>query len=108
MDKCDMPDQVLLSAFDYCYCALTGLALLLEYHYMINPKENKFIFGIEGISDLKSIKRKASDNLKRTFQSNEFNVVDDGKKGTHSMRKFATTTARGNGCSKDDTDCCAR
>jgi hypothetical protein len=108
MDERDAPDQVLLGAFDHRYCVLIGLALWLEYHCMLNPEENEFIFGIGGLTDPKSIKRKASDHLKKTFQSHEFNVVDEGKKGTHSMRKFATTQARGNGCSKDDTDCRAR
>jgi hypothetical protein len=55
-----------------------------------------------------SIKAKASSLLLSIFEDNEFNVVDNGNKGTHSMRKFATNKARGNGCSKDDTDCRAR
>ena len=108
LDERDAPDQVLVGAFDHRYCALLGLGMWLEYHYMRNPEENEFIFGISGLSDPVSIKRKASTSLKKIFESDEFNVVDEGNKGTHSMRKFATTRARGSGCSKDDTDTRAR
>ena len=34
----------------------------------------------------------------------QFNTIDGGKTGTHSMRQFATTQAWEGGCSKDDTD----
>jgi hypothetical protein len=108
MEERDAPDQLLMGANDWRYCPLVGLGLWLEYHFMINPEQNDFYFGIQGLNDLKAIKKRAADCLRGIFRSGDFNVVDDGKTGTHSMRKFATTVARGSGCSKDDTDCRAR
>jgi hypothetical protein len=109
MEERDALDQVLMGANDWRYCPLVGLGLWLEYHFMNNPEENDFYFGIQGLGeDPAAIKKHAADCLRTIFQSGDFNVVDDGKTGRHSMRKFATTMARGSGCSKDDTDCHAR
>jgi len=108
MKERDAPDQVLIGAMDRRYRVLIGLSMWLEMHYMLNSENNEYIFGIDGRTNPISIKAKASSLLLSIFEDNEFNVVDNGNKGTHGMRKFATNKARGNGCSKDDTDCRAR
>ena len=104
----DAPMQLMVGSMDRRYDVLIGLALWLEYHFTHNPGENEFVFGIYGEEDPKTIKEHAYDALKSIFTDGEFNPVDDGKKGTHSMRKFGCDLARGNGCSKDDTDHRAR
>lgn len=104
----DAPNQVLVGAMDRRYCVLIGLAMWLEHHFTHYPEENEYVFGIYGEDDPDLIKEHAYSGLVSIFKDGEFNAVDDGKKGTHSMRKFGCDIARGNGCSKDDTDHRAR
>ena len=58
---------------------------------------NEYVFGIDGLSDYERNKNKASSQLHNIFNDDRFNVVDEGNKGSHSMRTFATTNARGSG-----------
>ena len=108
LDERDAPDQVLFGAMDHRYCALVGLGIWLEHHFTKNPENNEFLFGTKGINCPVAIKNKAASKLREIFKDETFNVVDDGNKGTHSMRKFAVTQARSSGCGKDDTDTRAR
>ena len=58
----------------------------------MHPKIDKhacFLFGIDGLNNPKSIKKKASDTMKSVLKDPNFHIVLDDKKGTHSMRKFA-------------------
>lgn len=105
MDERDAPDQILLGAMDRRYCVLLGLAVYLE-----TGEESPFLFGIDGIDNPIALKKKASDFVRdNVFKSDEFvPALSTGKLGTHSFRKFASTRARRNGASRDDTDSRAR
>lgn len=100
MEERDAPDRVLFGCMDSHFCPLIGIGLWLEYCFYCNGYNNQFYFGIEGLQDPKMIKAKAATQLQRTFKNEEFDVSDDDDKktGTHSIRKFTTTTARRNGC----------
>ena len=104
MEERDAPTQILFGAMDWRYCTLSNLAPWLEYHFTLNPEENDYFFGIQGNSDPTSIKTLAAYHLRDVLQDDEFSPFADGLMGTHSLRKFAVTVARRNGCSKDDTD----
>ena len=104
MEERDAPTQILFGAMDWRYCTLSNLAPWLEYHYTLNPEENDYFFGIQGNSDPTSIKTSAAYHLRDVLQDDEFSPFADGLMGTHSLRKFAVTVARRNGCSKDDMD----
>ena len=60
LDERDAPDQILFGAMDTRYCALCSLGLWLEYHFMKNPEDNEFLFGVLGLDDPKQIKGKAA------------------------------------------------
>ena len=100
----DAPLQLLVGSMDRRYCVLIGLGLWMEYHFMLHPEDNEFVFGVYGDADPILIKEHAYDALRLIFKDDEFNAVDDGKTGTHSMRKLACDMARNNGCDKDDVD----
>ena len=71
--------------------------------------ENKyFAFGIHGQKDPIIIKDKAAGFMKKVLNDDDFITIFEGKRGTHSIRKMATTRARRCGCSKDETDMRAR
>jgi hypothetical protein len=105
----DAPDQILLGASDPRYCVLLGLATWMEHSLEKNGK-GIFLFNYKGHICPIRIKEAADSKLKMVIHDPDFGVVEltIGKKGTHSIRKFATTFARRNGCSKDDVDLRAR
>jgi hypothetical protein len=76
------------------------MALWLEYHYEVNPGQNAFIFGYEGLDDPIRIKETIHWVLNEVLASTELSVDTVGLLGIHSTRKFAVTFAHGNGCSK--------
>jgi len=100
----DAPLQVLFGAMDARHCTLSHMAAWLEFHFEKNPEENEFLLGVEGSAGAKEIKRSASHQLKVILNGELFEAMEDGLTGTHSNRKFSVNIARGNGCSKDDTD----
>ena len=99
-DERDAPPQVIFGAMDTRFDFLSNDGLWLEYHYMVNPGENEFIFGYEGLDDPIQIKERLSRLLGDTLRDTDFNLDRPGLVGTHSIRKMAVTFARGNGCSK--------
>ena len=62
------------------------------------------MFGIYGDNDPVSIKGTYYQILKDALADEGFVPVDDGKKGTHSVRKCACDMGRGNGLTRDDLD----
>lgn len=98
----DAPTQLLIGAMDPRYCALSLIGVWLEYHFMVNPEENDFFFGVGGANDPNSIKRTMASILQRIMQDDDF--VGDGNIGSHSLRKLAVTIARRMGCSRDEVD----
>lgn len=101
-DERDAPDQILLGAMDQRYCVLLGLAVWLE----TDVDESPFLFGIDGIDDPEALKKKASDFVRdNVFRNDAFvRALSTGLLGTHSFRKYAGTSARRNGASRDDVD----
>ncbi len=96
----DAPPQVIFGAMDTRYDFLSNGGLWLEYHYCVNPGQNEFIFGYEGLDDPIRIKARLSRLLADTLRDADFSLDRPGLVGTHSIRKMAVTFARGNGCSK--------
>ena len=102
----DSPDQILIGAQNTCYCILLALGTWLEFWIGLGHFDRtEFAFGIFGTQDPVHIKEKASDFMKNILNDEEFNVGIEGKRGTHSIRKLATTRARKNVCSKECGTC---
>jgi hypothetical protein len=100
----DVPTQILFGADDWRYCVLSLLSSWLELHFFLNPEENEFIFGAWGYKEHAKIKTSATYFLKKIINDEEFVHALLEALGSHSLRKFAVTIARGNGCTKDDVD----
>ena len=69
----------------------------------------EFLFGIDGLEDPDTIKRRASDLMKEVLCDPLFDAVlelghEEKKVGTHSIRKFAADIAAKNGCVGDYID----
>ena len=99
----DAPPQVMIGAMDPRYCPLLNLASWLEYNYGVNPTPNKFVFGLNDLECPVRIKTKIQGMFQELLRDG-FVKDKEGNLGTHSIRKFAATFARGNGCSK--ASCC--
>ena len=86
-----------------------ALGTWLEYFISRGHMTNtNFAFGIDGQTDPVVIKEKASNFMKEILNDQEFSNLLDGKRGTHSIRKMATTRSRRHGCTKDEVDTRAR
>ena len=108
--EADAPEQVLMGASHPNYCVLLGLATWLEFSVRAYGSGQKFVFNYRTLDCPIRIKENADKILKTVLSRPEFTNIElvTGKKGTHSMRKFATTFARRNGCNKDNVDLRAR
>ena len=108
MEERDPPTQILFGSRNWKYCVVSLLAVWLELHYELNPEQNDFFFGAKGATEPDTIKASAAYYLREIIKHDDFvlDLMDEvrGLTGTHSVRKFASNIARGNGCSKDDTD----
>ena len=72
----DPPEQILLGASHNNFCVLVGLASWLEFWTAQGHHERtEFLFGLEGIDDPDTIKRRASEALKRIL--GEDDTFDD-------------------------------
>jgi hypothetical protein len=96
----DAPLQLLFGANDPHYDVLSFLGLWLEYRFEIHPEQNEFVFCVEGLEDPERIKDKIRRILSKIFKDEDFIIQEVGLLGTHSIRKYAVTLARGCGCSK--------
>ncbi len=96
----DAPQQLVFAAMDPWYDTHSLLGIWLEYRFEVHPEENEFIFCVNGLEDPIRIKDKIREVLVKIFRDDEFVIRDLGLLGTHSIRKFAVTFARGCGCSK--------
>lgn len=95
----DAPDQILIGAMNTHYCVILALSTWLEFWIGRGHMANsEFLFGIYGYNDPVLIKEKASNFMKNILNDEDFNNILEGKRGTHSIRKLATTRARRNGC----------
>ena len=100
LDERDAPNQILLGAADPNFCVLLALAIHLE-HQLGNggidlAADKRFLFGIK--------KGVAAKFFNDTVGMEDFVMLARGQLGTHSIRKFLSTHARRNGCSRDDVN----
>ncbi len=100
VEERDAPQQLIFGAMDPRYDTLSLLGLWLEYRFEFHPEENEFIFCMGCLEDPIRIKETMRRVLSTVLKDDEFHVRDLGLLGSHSIRKFAVTFARGNGCSK--------
>lgn len=98
------PWQILLGAAHPDYCVLLGLATWLEWMIMNGRDGSEFVYAYKGAEDEDAIRRSASDGMRSVLKDPTFIVVLEDKKGTHSMRKFATDQAKKRGIHKDEVD----
>ena len=96
-----------MGAMDPQYCVLLNLAIHLETEGMSNGSslENDWVFPL-GTDNPWNAKNKAYRILRdEVWSGSEFNKLGIiGLIGTHSLRKYPSTHARRNGCSRDDID----
>ena len=99
----DLPLQVNFGAMNTRYYTMTNVGRWLEYHFLLNPESIKFLFGCGGQSDPIQIKENLS-LFTAAVNGKKFDGIGGGSVGTHSCRKLAVNTARGNGYS--NVCCC--
>ena len=105
MSEKQAPWQIMFGVAHPKYCALLGLSVWIEWMLgELIDTDSRFVFAHNGSNDPVEIKRQASSTMKEVLDDPTFDIVLDDKKGTHSMRKFATDRARKNGQKKDDID----
>jgi hypothetical protein len=100
----DAPEQIMLAAMDPRYCVQLAFAIFLEV--WIESGDGclgDYVF-CEAGSEPETAKANAYTALYNVLDGNEFHKLKAGPLGTHSIRKYGATTARRNGCSKDDVD----
>ena len=103
LEERDAPDQIILGSMDRRYCILLALGIFLEvWTEAGDGLANPYLFGNTGNPE--TTKTRLYEILKNVWDSNEFERLAEGPIGTHSLRKFPSTQARRNGCSKDDVD----
>ena len=98
----DAPDQILLGADNPLYCVLLRLAVVLQIFYMINGSVGDFVFSND--NNFKRSKKNVYNTLKQVWANDDFILTEEDLLGSHSLRKYAATFARRNGCSRDDMD----
>jgi hypothetical protein len=110
-DERGAPRQIMLGAMNPRYCILLALGIFLEV--WIESGEGvlgDYLFCVaEGDPEdvkkqIEAAKSNAYSALFRTLRGNEFHKLKEGPLGTHSIRKYASTTPRRSGCTKDDVD----
>ncbi len=97
----DAPQQLIFGSMDPHYDTLSLLGLWLEFRFVMHPKQNEFIFCVDGLEDPIRIKERIQKVLSIVLSNDQFHIRDVGLLGSHSIRKFGVTFARGNGCSKE-------
>ena len=104
-DQC--PQQICLGAMEKRYSTQIGLSVWLEYA-LENGNLDTFVFEIDGTTDPKNIKSRASRYMMDVIKSDDFFEMEDfmaaGPLGSHSIRNFACTIARRCGCLKEYVD----
>ena len=65
--------------------------------------ENPWVFPLETNNPIVA-KKRAYEILKEEWNNGEFQRLNSGPIGTHSLRKYPSTYSRRCGCSRDDTD----
>jgi hypothetical protein len=72
---------------------------------IMNGRDNsEFVYAYKGTDNEDTIRRSASEGMRKVLHDPSFIVVLEDKKGTHSMRKVSTDQAKKRGIHKDDID----
>ena len=116
MEERDCPDQILFGSWDVDYCILIALGLYLEIGFIHGTgRLGELLFSDEvtlrSRGNVKRLKNRYQTVLtKHVFVHPTFiPLMKKGKAyGTHSIRKYASSFARSNNCSKDDINCRGR
>jgi hypothetical protein len=98
LEERDAPNQIIIGAMDPFFCTLLSLGIYLEgalRNGMVDL-DGGFLFSIG--------KTKAASTFRNVLAEEGFPLVNNQAIGTHSNRKFPSTYARRNGCSRDDVD----
>ncbi len=98
LEERDCPFQLMFGAMDVRYDLPTAFGLWLEWRFEHCPHENVFVFCVDGLEDPVRIKEKLRRVLDFVIGSDVFVLREVGLVGTHSIRKFAVSFARGQGC----------
>lgn len=107
LEERDCPDQLFLGSMNTDFCLLLALAVYLESWLGNSLSERIFLFGddTDEKKTPKRIKETYSRALKREiFDNPEFTELSRDDLGVHSLRKFAASWARANGCITDDIE----
>jgi hypothetical protein len=104
-DERDAPWQIMLGSMSTYYCVLITVGIWLEVSLAypgagLNPHIFGFADNFEGGDRAKGW---AQTQTRELFRTGNFDV-EDGPLGTHSLRKYGSTTCRNNGVSIDDKD----
>ena len=99
IEERDSPLQILFGAMDTRFCSQANLAVWLEYHFELNPEQNDFVFSYKGLTCPIRITEKFQNLMREEFSAPDCEKKKPGLLGTHSVRKYAVTFARGVGCS---------
>jgi len=107
----DCPFQIVIGSMDPSYCVLMGLAVWLELAIKTHGPAlaSPYLFCFSPNIEIPKGRRKAKDGVERVFAKKifcnpQFQNNELGPLGSHSIRKFAATVARNNGCTKDERD----
>ena len=104
----DAPTQIIFGAADWRYCLLSLLGVWIESRFEAYPDNNsEFVFDAVNAHCPIAIKESVSTHLRQLITNTEVqDMAADvlGNIGTHSLRKFAVTSARMSGFSKDEVD----
>jgi hypothetical protein len=104
LEERDAPWQTILGSIDPAFCVLLNLTLWLE---LSSCRTSPYIFNFSVDITVPSggvkAKNGAMDVLRVVLRALDLDL-EEGKVGTHSIRKCTSTHVRGNGVSKDDKD----
>ena len=103
------PNQILMGAMDPTYCVLIGLAVWLEVFMTRGgvALQTPYIFGLNDNITVPAGGDRVKDQIQAIFANEIFNRAEfqtGGLLGSHSVRKYASSHARGSGANKDDKD----
>jgi hypothetical protein len=90
------------------FCVIISMALWLEIHLEVYPAAaiTPFVFSFSDNVEIPSGGKKSKETVQGIFGQDMFKrpefIDDEGPLGTHSIRKYASTHTRKNGCTKDE------
>lgn len=113
LEERNCPNQILLGSYDSTFCLLLALSIYLEYWFSVSCAGRQSIFLFSDDVDMKRTPNRVKDSYIRALRINVFTnpeffrlskAAEDSPLGSHSLRKFAATWARSNGCNSDEVE----